>query len=361
MRRFFYIFLFLCMIACGEDTKNGGNKINIPAQGVDAGICDIFTDISVIPLETNDSSFIGSISKIELSDGKIYVLDKSSTKQVHIFDTVGNYISSIGNIGRGNGEYLNIEDFTLCNDTVVILANSSTVYLYDNHGGFISSRKLSESLLWSITNTEWGFIASTNHQTFTTGQDAYLLYSFDKSFNLLGKYIKTLPIYVQLPPFVRNPLQSIGETLYYHDNWTPNLYVLDNGSKMVVDTITYHGFENFPTVTALADINPFMANITQYDCIFDYVVVGNNLVTVYLGSQTFKILITKLDSMQCNLYNWSDKYGVPPFLCVDKNGYIYSSLSVEALKGSTAIISQLGDISYLKDDDNPVILKFRLK
>ena len=36
-------------------------------------------------------------------------------------------------------------------------------------------------------------------------------------------------------------------------------------------------------------------------------------------------------------------------------------LSVEALKGSTAIISQLGDISYLKDDDNPVILKFRLK
>ena len=112
MRRFFYIFLFLCMIACGEDTKNGGNKINIPAQGVDAGICDIFTDISVIPLETNDSSFIGSISKIELSDGKIYVLDKSSTKQVHIFDTVGNYISSIGNIGRGNGEYLNIEDFT---------------------------------------------------------------------------------------------------------------------------------------------------------------------------------------------------------------------------------------------------------
>ena len=63
------------MIACGEETNYGGNKINIPAQGVDAGISDIFTDISLIPLETNDSSFVGSISKIELSDGKIYALD----------------------------------------------------------------------------------------------------------------------------------------------------------------------------------------------------------------------------------------------------------------------------------------------
>ena len=130
---------------------------------------------------------------------------------------------------------------------------------------------------------------------------------------------------------------------------------------MFVDTIEYHGFENFPAITALADINSFMANITQYDCIFDYVVVGNSLVTVYLNTQTFKVLITELDTMKSILYNWSDKYGVPSFLFVDKKGYIYSSLSVEALKGSTAIISQLGDISYLKDDDNPVILKFRLK
>ena len=57
------------------------------------------------------------------------------------------------------------------------------------------------------------------------------------------------------------------------------------------------------------------------------------------------------------------------FLCMiacgedTKNGgnKINIPLSVEALKGSTAIISQIGDISYLKDDDNPVILKFRLK
>lgn len=361
MKRICNVFLLLCMFACGEDSKNSGNKIEIPVQGVDISISDIFTDLSVIPLETNDSSFIGSISKIELSNGKIYVLDKSSTKKVHIFDTVGNYVSSIGNIGRGNGEYLNVEDFALSNDTVVILSHPSMAYLYNNDGEFISSKKLSESLLWSITSTEWGYVASTNHQTFTTGQDAYLLYNFDKSFNLLGKYIKTLPLYVQLSPFVRNPLQSVGNKVYYHDNWTPNLYVLGNSTPMVVDTVEYHGFENFPTVMALADINSFMENITQYDCIFDYVVVGNNLVTVYLNSQAFKVLITDLDSMQSNLYNWSDKYGVPPFLCVDKDGYIYTSLSVEALKGSTAIVSQLGNVSNLKDDDNPVILKFRLK
>ena len=361
MRSVYLIFLLLCLFACKRETGNCGDRIEIPINVVDVSISDIFTDFSIVSLETSERSFIGSISKIELYDGKFYLLDKSTTKQVHIFDTLGNYISSVGNIGRGNGEYLNIEDFTLCNDTVVILSHPSTVYLYNTNGEFISSKKLSESLLWSITCTEWGYVASTNHQTYTSGQDAYLLYNFDKSFNLLGKYIKTLPLYIQSPPFVRNPLLGIGNKVYYQDNWTPNLYVLENSAKIFVDTVEYHGFKNFPTVTVLADINSFMENITQYDCIFDYVVVGDNLVTVYLSSQTFKVLITDLGTMQSNLYNWNDKYGFPPFLCVDKDGYIYSSLSVEALKGSIAIVSQLGNVSNLKDDDNPVILKFRLR
>lgn len=359
MRSLGYIFLLICLFACEKEARHNG--VEIPTNEVNVSISNIFTDFSIIPLETSERSFIGSISKIELYDGKFYLLDKSTTKQVHIFDTLGNYISSVGNIGRGNGEYLNIEDFTLCNDTVVILSYPSTIQKYNSNGEFIQSKKLSEALLWSITRVEDGYMASTNHQAFTSGQDGYLLYFFDKSLNLLGKYIETLPLYVQLPPFVRNPLQCMGKKVYYHDNWTPNMYVLENNTQMLVDTIAYHGFKNFPTVTALADVNSFMVNITQYDCIFDYVVIGDNLVTVYLHSQAFKVLITDLGTMQSNLYNWNDKYGVPPFLCVDKDGYIYSSLSVEALKGSIAIVSQLGNVSNLKDDDNPVILKFRLR
>ena len=113
MRSLCYIFLLICLFACAKEARHNGNGIEIPTNELNVSISDIFTDFSIVSLETSERSFIGSISKIELYDGKFYLLDKSTTKQVHIFDTLGNYISNVGNIGRGNGEYLNIEDFTL--------------------------------------------------------------------------------------------------------------------------------------------------------------------------------------------------------------------------------------------------------
>jgi hypothetical protein len=68
-----------------------------------------FQSISLVPLETAESSLIRSINRICLADDTLFVFDRSLA-QVTIFDREGHYINTIHNIGGGPQEYSQIQD-----------------------------------------------------------------------------------------------------------------------------------------------------------------------------------------------------------------------------------------------------------
>lgn len=72
----------------------------------------LFKEGHIIPLETNDDSFIRKISRIYKTNDEIFILDKTLNK-LSVFDIHGNYQHKIENIGHGPHEYISLMDFCL--------------------------------------------------------------------------------------------------------------------------------------------------------------------------------------------------------------------------------------------------------
>ena len=71
----------------------------------------LIKSIEFTPLETTDSSLIGSIGKMYKRDGFLFVKDNKYVKKVLIYDSNGKYVRSIGRYGRGAGELIDLTDF----------------------------------------------------------------------------------------------------------------------------------------------------------------------------------------------------------------------------------------------------------
>lgn len=142
----------------------------------------------MICLETTDESLLARVSKVVSYKNEYYLLDRSQ-KRLYVFDGNGRYMRCIGAVGAGPGEYVHLSDFTIDeeNGRVAILDAPSNIYLYDLQGNFLESKKLDKSMFRSIMSNKDGFVCTTNYSAYTEGDDAYLIYRFDKDFNLMGQ------------------------------------------------------------------------------------------------------------------------------------------------------------------------------
>lgn len=103
----------LSLFSCNENSSTP-----IPMEGVE--YVDIVNALGkeaepfisvyeLIPLETNDSCLMKSISQIQVTDSFIYVLE-DRREELFIFDHQGNFIRSICDKGPGNNEYVTINN-----------------------------------------------------------------------------------------------------------------------------------------------------------------------------------------------------------------------------------------------------------
>ena len=65
-----------------------------------------------IPLETNDSCLFSEIREVEIVDNKIYIIDNKRSGLL-VFDISGKFITKIGNLGNGPGEYVTPSNFNI--------------------------------------------------------------------------------------------------------------------------------------------------------------------------------------------------------------------------------------------------------
>lgn len=117
-------------------------RINVDDFKEKGRLSEILKGIEIIPLETNDNCLINTISKVEIYKNSIYILDEPS-QQIFLFDKHGKFISKIGAIGNGPGEYIEIIDFTLDSiQELLYIPAINKVNIYNLKGDFIKSEKL---------------------------------------------------------------------------------------------------------------------------------------------------------------------------------------------------------------------------
>jgi len=137
--KFFYIlFSALALSSCqtGKNENTGAElSIDINQSGNLSSILDSCYTYTI--LESREESLIGEISKIELSEDRIYILD-SRYKAVFIFDKKGKFINRIKKIGQGPGEYTSLTDMEILNSDVYVLARNRVV-VYGEDGAWIKT------------------------------------------------------------------------------------------------------------------------------------------------------------------------------------------------------------------------------
>lgn len=64
--------------------------------------------ITFVPLETTDSTLVGDVYKVEVTDDKAIVFNLGANPGVMVFDfATGTYLNNVGRVGAGPGEYHN--------------------------------------------------------------------------------------------------------------------------------------------------------------------------------------------------------------------------------------------------------------
>ena len=110
MKNILLTLLLFILFSC----KSTGDKTDCKVLHVDlvehpVPTEELFSKISVIPLETNDSSFLVKPVKVIIKDNRYYIVDEG-VPAVFSFDEEGHLLHKIGKKGQGPGEYREIYD-----------------------------------------------------------------------------------------------------------------------------------------------------------------------------------------------------------------------------------------------------------
>lgn len=249
-----------------------------------------------IVLDSLNECTIGDVAKIEEFNKEYYVLDKTIQKCVLVFDEHGKYLRRIGRIGQGPGEYAQIYDFTVNRriGCVAVLSGLSKVYVYDLKGEFRVTKQVSESLLWNIASNDCGYLMSSNHHTYTEGENAYLLYAFDSDFKFKGKWVQVLTEQMPTLPLLSSALQVVGSEVYYCDVFTNSIYSYMCDADSVAEKYDILFPAPVPD-NVFADVMDFMGKQREYDFINEAVVNEKNILLCYARQGKYNLVIIDSD------------------------------------------------------------------
>lgn len=141
--------LLSCLFSCQEKTSSETDQkldIHYDLDEVSPAtkLSDVIGDYSFIKLQTKGAPLLGETWKVVTDKDKIFI-QNSSTNTIEIFANQGNYVRTIGKIGEGPGEYLELTDFVLIpeKETLAILdTGEQKVLFYRFDGSWINDIKI---------------------------------------------------------------------------------------------------------------------------------------------------------------------------------------------------------------------------
>ena len=361
MKIFNVIFLFLLLTGCANtQSVETGKEIKLKDSDKFKyiGLTDIFHDQQPVCLETNDNCLLKSIQKIEVVDDFYYVLGGDTKTSVFVFDKTGHFIRKIGTQGHGKGEYLSAWDFTVDreNDRVAILSAPSRVYLYHKDGSFIKTCSLGNAYCWNITSMKNGFIGSTKHLTYTSGDDAFLLYFFDEDFKVRKKEIPVLPHQIYVPNFVSSVFIQDGEKKYYVDNFMNRIYDL---AALDADDNNYQiSFSNPMPSEKFETFETFSSSQRDFDFLKDVLLLGDKAIFVYIQNAQHCVETMNLSGKTIVQGCYSGNF---PSMFSDGQGNVILCISAYSFlkKKMEDFLPELK--GKVKPGDNYILVKCKLK
>ncbi len=184
--------LVVTLFSCKQSMHDTQNEIVLDdfiEKPMEMDLNEIASNVDYIQLENTPKSLFGTANKIEIRNGKIYVMDEDNSLLL-VFDTSGKFIRKIGNRGQGPGEYVGIRDFALSDSVILIHDQMQTkMILYDTSGRLIVEKRM------DVHPTKLAFlngmpICEYNFPDFVYNQ-GYRILIFDRTLNLFASLLKS--------------------------------------------------------------------------------------------------------------------------------------------------------------------------
>jgi hypothetical protein len=106
-------------------------------------ISSLFKQVKTVILETRKDVLIGSVTSIQIYKDSIFILDRTSSKGLFLFNKEGHFLKRYGTIGNGPGEFTEPTDFTMnVKDKILYVLDAQTqnIVVYNlNTGSFIKN------------------------------------------------------------------------------------------------------------------------------------------------------------------------------------------------------------------------------
>ena len=250
---FFYLLFFIGVTSCSdkkEEVKTAIEEISLKSLVTMDEINwdhDMFASVDLVPLEMEENSIIGEISKIELTDNYIFILDKKSMS-ILMYDRAGRFLRNIGSMGQSPEEYLSISSFYINEGNIYLIdPMKQKILVYDFDGRFTRSIDSASEQLSFITGVKTFNEEHLMGYTSLNWNPKCGYYLFDKECKKDLQLIYEYPFHskkFQAIHMSDNPICSVGkdirlivpysDTIYtYRDNHIVPTYILERGKKAI--------------------------------------------------------------------------------------------------------------------------------
>jgi len=149
MKTKYYLFILiaLCLFSCGGKNHQSNKLETISINGNIRQALNLssFVDtIEFIPLETNNENLIGEVDRIIYRNGKYYLRTTHGMQngKLSVFDNAGKYLWGLNKRGQGLGEYEELDDFSLTDSGNIVIPTYKRIITYDSIGHFLSENRM---------------------------------------------------------------------------------------------------------------------------------------------------------------------------------------------------------------------------
>jgi len=387
--KFIIPILIFVFISCGENktSENFAENIKINFKTNNLSYGDVFKETLAIPLETNKNCLISEISQMKIFEDKIFILDWKLNSLL-VFNMKGKFLNKIGTVGRGPGEYIRPRYFYISkNDSLVKVfdAPMKKLICFDVYGKHIKDIILDKYLdgVGETSSGYWGYCGGSGNKGVDLKQQKNLKFFIFDSEGHVENYIKGIENIDNINLSNAYILNDLGESVSFVEPFSPDIYNLKDGKVSVKYKIDYSGF--FPSKEILSKIKnlkrPFNKREKEfinsllfgYPSFFICFLENDKWLLLFTSFKTRTIIYNKVEKKSIEFSNiiWSNKERKPYFYpcCIKDNSLIYYA-GYEDIKRELEMNDQLSIsrrqnleslLSEMKNDDNPIIFKCKIK
>jgi len=356
----FFLLLLLLTSCSREQKKSQINHLNIDYRSEKKiNLSDYVARTHFVQLETNENCIIGNVTKAQLYDQKIFLLDEM-TSILYEYDISGQFHKSLNRRGTGPEEYIQLKDFVVAEDGVYVLDFSSqTIFLYDFNFNYKEKYRYN-SFASSFTLLDDAFLL---YNEISMKDDDYQFTQIDKDGKILSEY---LPRNMNSEPSFywasSNVFSKDKDSIYFSSRYSNTIYCKTEGSLHEAFYLDF-GSKTIPKQKSYLNYN-------IYDLEFPYILrekfyVSDNFLIVDFfnkGKRMFTFFDKQNSIIQTGYVNNDLISGFDCFYpqWISENCLIEVVNAYDILNEFSIITTDM-DISNLRVDDNPVILLYYLK